>query len=74
MRKAELEIARNQVVLRRQVVEPVPNLNFMGGYQNQLKGAGAPENQAIYQVQIEVPLFVSQPREHPRGAGRRGCR
>ena len=57
MRKAELEIARNQVVLRRQVVEPVPNLNFMGGYQNQLKGAGAPENQAIYQVQIEVPLF-----------------
>ncbi len=57
VRNAEVEIARNQVVLRRQVVEPVPNLNFLGGYQNQLKGAFAPENQAIYQVQIEVPLF-----------------
>ena len=57
VRSAELEIARAQILTRRAEVEPFPNLNFMGGYQNQLAGAMAPQNQAIYQVQMVVPLF-----------------
>ncbi len=56
-RSAEVEIDRSQFVLRRAEVEPFPNLNFMGGYQNQLPGAFAPESQAIYQIQMVVPLF-----------------
>jgi cobalt-zinc-cadmium efflux system outer membrane protein len=54
---AEVEIARTQVVLRRAQVEPFPNLNMMGGYQNQQPGALAPESQGMYQVQMIVPLW-----------------
>jgi cobalt-zinc-cadmium efflux system outer membrane protein len=57
LRSAELEIARSQLVLRRQEVEPFPNLNLMGGYQNQQPGAGAPQSQGMYQVEMVVPLF-----------------
>jgi outer membrane protein, heavy metal efflux system len=56
-RSAAVEIDRSQFVLRRAEVEPFPNLNIMGGYQNQLPGAFAPESQALYQVQMVVPLF-----------------
>ncbi|MBI3838148.1 MAG: TolC family protein [Planctomycetia bacterium] len=56
-RSAEIEIARSQIVLRRAEVEPFPNINFMGGYQNQQPGAFAPQAQALYQVQMVVPLF-----------------
>jgi cobalt-zinc-cadmium efflux system outer membrane protein len=44
-------------LLRRAEVEPFPNLNLMGGYQNQLSGVNIPENQAIYQVQMVIPLW-----------------
>jgi cobalt-zinc-cadmium efflux system outer membrane protein len=56
-RSAEVEIARSQYLLRRAEVEPFPNLNMMGGYQNELSGATAPQNQAIYQVQMVIPLW-----------------
>jgi cobalt-zinc-cadmium efflux system outer membrane protein len=56
-RSAEVEIARSQYVLRRAEVEPFPNLNMMGGYQNELSGSTAPQNQAIYQVQMVIPLW-----------------
>ncbi len=55
--RAGVEISRNQFVVRRQVVEPFPNFNMMGGYQQQQPGAFAPENQAIYQVQMVIPLW-----------------
>lgn len=54
---ARVEIDRSQFVLRRAEVEPFPNFNFMGGYQYQLAGAGAPTDQAVYQVQAVVPLW-----------------
>lgn len=57
MRSAELEIARAQVLARRAEVEPFPNVNVMGGYQNQGPGAMAPQTQALYQIQMIVPLF-----------------
>lgn len=56
-RSAQIEITRSQLVLRRQEVQPFPNLSLMGGYQNQLPGANAPQNQAMYQVEMVVPLF-----------------
>jgi len=54
---AEVEISRTQFALRRAVVEPFPNVNMMGGYQNQGPGAFAPESQGLYQVQMIVPLW-----------------
>ncbi len=54
---AEVEIARTQVALRRAVVEPFPNVNMLGGYQNQQPGAMAPQAQALYQIQMVVPLW-----------------
>jgi cobalt-zinc-cadmium efflux system outer membrane protein len=54
---AQVEIARTQIVLRRAEVEPFPNINMMGGYQNQQPGALAPETQGIYQLQMVIPLF-----------------
>jgi cobalt-zinc-cadmium efflux system outer membrane protein len=54
---AQIEIARTQIVLRRAEVEPFPNINMMGGYQNQQPGAFAPQSQGIYQLQLVVPLF-----------------
>lgn len=54
---AQVEIGRNQWLLQRAVVEPFPNLNVMGGYQNQQPAALAPETQAIYQLQMVIPLW-----------------
>lgn len=56
-RSAEVEISRNQYVLRRAQVEPFPNINFLGGYQYQAPEAMAPVNQGIYQVQMVIPLW-----------------
>ncbi|MFM7034132.1 MAG: TolC family protein [Planctomycetia bacterium] len=54
-RAAEAEIARAQWALERAVVEPIPNINVMGGYQRQVDYP--PQNQGLMQVMLEVPLF-----------------
>jgi cobalt-zinc-cadmium efflux system outer membrane protein len=55
--KAQVGIARAQFLLRRAEVEPFPNLNMLGGFQNQQPGALAPESQGLYQIQMVVPLW-----------------
>jgi cobalt-zinc-cadmium efflux system outer membrane protein len=55
--KAQVGIARTQFLLRRAEVEPFPNLNMLGGFQNQQPGALAPESQGLYQIQMVVPLW-----------------
>jgi cobalt-zinc-cadmium efflux system outer membrane protein len=57
VQRANVEIARTQFVLRRAEVEPFPNLNMMGGWQNQQPGALAPTTQALYQMQMVIPLW-----------------
>jgi cobalt-zinc-cadmium efflux system outer membrane protein len=57
VRSAEVEIGRSQILLRRAEVEPFPNINMMGGYQNQQPGAEAPLSQGMYQVQMVIPLW-----------------
>jgi cobalt-zinc-cadmium efflux system outer membrane protein len=37
------------------VVEPIPNVNLLGGYQRQVDYP--PQDQALMQVMVEVPLF-----------------
>ncbi|MFM8435058.1 MAG: TolC family protein, partial [Planctomycetia bacterium] len=54
-RAAEAEIARAQWALERAVVQPIPNVNLMGGYQRQV--AGPPQDQGLAQVMMAVPLF-----------------
>jgi len=52
---ARLEIDRNAYRLRRAVVQPIPNLDIMGGYQRQV---GVPsEDQGLFQVTMSVPLW-----------------
>ena len=54
-RAAEARIAGNQWALERAVVQPIPNVNLMGGYQRQV---GIPaEDQGLAQVMMSVPLF-----------------
>ena len=54
-RAAEAGIAQAQWSLERAVVEPIPNINMLGGYQYQV---GIPEmDQGLMQVMVEVPLF-----------------
>jgi cobalt-zinc-cadmium efflux system outer membrane protein len=53
-RAASAEIARAEWALDRARVEPIPNINVMGGAQRQY---GPFQNQGIYQVMVEVPLF-----------------
>jgi outer membrane protein, heavy metal efflux system len=55
--RAQVGIARTQFMLRRAEVEPFPNINMMGGWQNQQPGAVAPESQGLYQIQMVVPLW-----------------
>ncbi|MEX0977501.1 MAG: TolC family protein [Pirellulales bacterium] len=55
--RAQVAVARSQFVLRRAEVEPFPNFNVLGGYQNQQPGALAPESQGLYQIQMVVPLW-----------------
>ena len=52
---ARLEIDRNAYRLQRATVQPVPNIDVMGGYQRQV---GIPsENQGLFQVSMSVPLW-----------------
>jgi cobalt-zinc-cadmium efflux system outer membrane protein len=54
-RAAEAGIARAQWALERAVVQPIPNINLMGGYQRQV---GIPAmDQGLVQVMMAVPLF-----------------
>ena len=54
-RVAESDIARAQWTLERAVVQPIPNINLMGGYQRQV---GIPAmDQGLVQVMMAVPLF-----------------
>jgi cobalt-zinc-cadmium efflux system outer membrane protein len=51
----ESDIARAQWALERAVVQPIPNINLMGGYQRQV---GIPAmDQGLVQVMMAVPLF-----------------
>lgn len=52
---ARTEVDRQGVKLQRAVVEPIPNVNVMGGYQRQVSGPY--ENQGIFQIAVEVPLW-----------------
>jgi cobalt-zinc-cadmium efflux system outer membrane protein len=52
---AAADIARAQWALERAVVEPIPNVNVLGGYQRQADFP--PQNQGLLQVMVEVPLF-----------------
>ncbi|NDC54961.1 MAG: TolC family protein, partial [Planctomycetia bacterium] len=54
-RVAEADIARAQWALERAVVQPIPNVNLMGGYQRQV--GGPPQDQGLAQVMLAVPLF-----------------
>jgi len=54
-RAAEAEIARAQWALERAAVQPIPNVNLMGGYQRQV--GGPPQDQGLAQVMMAVPLF-----------------
>ena len=53
-RAAEAKIAGSQWALERAVVQPIPNVNLMGGYQRQV---GPPQDQGLAQVMMAVPLF-----------------
>jgi len=53
-RAAEANIARAQWTLERSVVEPIPNITLMGGYQRQV---GPPQDQGLVEVMLSVPLF-----------------
>jgi len=54
-RAAEAEIARAQWALERAAVQPIPNVNLLGGYQRQV--GGPPQDQGLAQVMMAVPLF-----------------
>jgi len=53
-RAAEAKIAQAQWALERAAVEPIPNINVIGGYQRQV---GPAQQQGLMQVMMEVPLF-----------------
>ena len=53
-RAAEAQVAQAQWALERAVVEPIPNINLLGGYQRQV---GPAQEQGLMQVMMEVPLF-----------------
>ncbi|MFM8733761.1 MAG: TolC family protein, partial [Pirellulales bacterium] len=53
-RAIEARIAQNQWALERAVVQPIPNINVLGGYQRQV---GPAQQQGLMQVTMAVPLF-----------------
>jgi cobalt-zinc-cadmium efflux system outer membrane protein len=53
-RVAESDVARAQWALERAVVQPIPNVNLLGGYQRQV---GPAQDQGLAQVMMAVPLF-----------------
>jgi cobalt-zinc-cadmium efflux system outer membrane protein len=52
---AQVEVAKNRILLQRAVVEPWPNVLAMGGYQYQVNFP--PLSQGIFQFTMSVPLF-----------------
>ncbi len=54
-RAAEADVARAQWALERAVVQPIPNINVMGGYQRQVDFPA--QDQGLMQVMMAVPLF-----------------
>ena len=58
---AQTDIARAQWELERSVVEPIPNVTVMGGYQRQVSPVGlvgVPEqDQGVLEVSCTIPLF-----------------
>ena len=58
---AESDIARAQWELERSVVEPIPNVTVMGGYQRQVSPVGlvgVPEqDQGVLEISCTIPLF-----------------
>jgi cobalt-zinc-cadmium efflux system outer membrane protein len=51
---ARLEVARNRVLLQRARVEPIPNVDVMGGYQRQVFPA---QDQGLLQLTMAVPIW-----------------
>jgi cobalt-zinc-cadmium efflux system outer membrane protein len=54
-RAASAEVARARWALDRALVQPIPNVNLMGGYQRQVDNP--PQDQGLAQVMLAVPLF-----------------
>lgn len=54
-RAAAANVARAQWALERAVVEPIPNVNLLGGYQRNVNFPA--QDQGLAQVMMEVPLF-----------------
>jgi len=52
---AQVEVAKNRILLQRAVVEPWPNILAMGGYQYQVNFP--PLSQGLFQFTMSVPLF-----------------
>lgn len=52
---ARVEVDRLGVRLQRAIVEPVPNINILGGYQRQVRGTY--QDQGLFQVGVVVPLW-----------------
>ncbi len=52
---ARVEIDRQNILLQRAVVEPIPNVNIMGGYQRQVRGEH--QNMGLAQISVVVPLW-----------------
>lgn len=51
---AEMEIERNQILLRRAVVEPIPNITVGGGYMYQVT---EPNNMAMINLSVPLPWW-----------------
>lgn len=54
VQKAQIEIARQRLMLRRARVEPIPNVTLQGGYQYQ---AQEPNSQPLAFVTVPIPVW-----------------
>ena len=54
-RAAAAEVARAQWATERAVVQPIPNITLLGGYQRQVDLP--PDDQGLVELMVEVPLF-----------------
>ena len=54
-RAAAAEVARAQWATDRAVVQPIPNITLLGGYQRQVDLP--PDDQGLVELMVEVPLF-----------------
>lgn len=52
---AQIEVIRNQTLLRRARREPIPNPIFLGGYQYQVEAPG--QHQGLFQITLPVPVW-----------------